>query len=69
MLPKFNHEKCIGCGRCQISCYDGGHQAIMFDTKTRKPTLVGPRCVGCHLCLLVCPVGAIEAANRIPKRK
>lgn len=69
VLPKFDREKCIGCGRCEVSCFDGGHQAITFDKKTRRPALVGPRCVGCHLCILVCPVGAISPANRIPKRK
>ena len=23
-LPKFNRERCITCGRCYLSCYDGG---------------------------------------------
>lgn len=68
VLPKFNHEICVGCGRCAISCYDGGHQAIVFDSATRKPSLVGKKCVGCHLCMLVCPVQAISPANRIPKK-
>lgn len=69
VLPKFDKTVCIGCGRCAISCADGGHQAINFDTETRKPSLIGKRCVGCHLCMLVCPVGAISPANRIPKTK
>jgi len=69
VLPKFDRTICVGCGRCAISCSDGGHQAINFDPETRKPSLIGNRCVGCHLCLLVCPVGAISPANRIPKKK
>jgi len=68
ILPRIDHEKCIGCGRCYISCYDGGHQAIKYDQESRRASLIGPRCVGCHLCLLVCPVGAISAGKRIPKR-
>lgn len=55
LLPNFDDEKCIGCGRCYISCYDGGHQAIDWNEEKRRPEL-NDNCVGCHLCLNVCPV-------------
>jgi len=64
LLPRFNHEKCLGCGRCYTSCMDGGHQAIAFDIETRRPRLIGKNCVGCHLCRLVCPSDAIATANK-----
>jgi len=55
ILPAFSDKKCIGCGRCYISCFDAAHQAIDWDEKKRKPKL-NDNCVGCHLCLNVCPV-------------
>ncbi len=55
ILPDFDNEKCIGCGRCYISCYDAAHQAIDWDAEKRRPNL-NDNCVGCHLCLNVCPV-------------
>ena len=55
ILPNFDEEKCIGCGRCYISCYDGAHQAIDWNEEKRRPE-VNDICVGCHLCLNVCPV-------------
>jgi len=67
VYPKFNTEVCIGCGRCAISCADGGHQAIIFNPETRRPRMDGSKCVGCHLCRLVCPTGAISSTKRVPK--
>ena len=67
VYPKIDREQCIGCGRCYVSCMDGGHQAIAFDTETRQPRIVGTKCVGCHLCRLVCPTGAIGVTKRIKK--
>ena len=67
VFPTVHRDKCIGCGRCYISCQDGGHQAIRFDPDTRQPHIIGTRCVGCHLCRLVCPVGAMGMAQRIKK--
>lgn len=64
LFPRIDYEKCIGCGRCYISCMDGGHQAIKFDVKTRKPIIDPSKCVGCHLCKLVCPNNAIEVASK-----
>ncbi len=68
IFPKFHREKCIGCGRCSISCADGGHQAIRM-TEDRRPVLDGKKCVGCHLCILVCPQRAISSSRkRIAKK-
>ena len=55
IIPKIDYNKCVNCGRCYVSCYDGAHQAIDWDDKKRKPT-INDDCVGCHLCLNVCPV-------------
>ena len=67
IFPKFLREKCSGCGRCEISCLDGGHQAISLN-KDRKPVLDGKKCVGCHLCVLVCPEKAIVPASKRIKK-
>jgi dihydropyrimidine dehydrogenase (NAD+) subunit PreA len=54
--PKINYDRCVGCGRCYISCYDGAHQAISWDAENRRPEILEDVCVGCQLCVLVCPV-------------
>lgn len=56
VYPKYDHDKCVGCGRCYISCYDGGHQAIDWNKEERRPYLNEDKCVGCGLCWIVCPV-------------
>ena len=67
VYPDFDTDKCIGCGRCYISCYDGAHQAISWDEETRKPSCDHDKCVGCHLCVLVCPVHAIDKGEVVMK--
>ena len=66
-FPMFDRQKCVGCGRCVISCLDGGHQALEFDND-RKVILNGKKCVGCHLCVLVCPQKAVSAGTKRIKK-
>ncbi len=65
LFPKFDEEKCIGCGRCYVSCYDAAHQAIDWNGEKRLPILNEEKCVGCHLCLNVCPVQECITAGDI----
>jgi len=67
--PRFNRSKCLGCGRCYISCFDGGHQALKQDEETGRPVMDSSKCKGCHLCVAVCPVRAISSGPRISKKK
>lgn len=63
IFPRFQHEKCIGCGRCVISCMDGGHQALRLN-QDRRVLFDAKKCVGCHLCRLVCPQRAIALSRK-----
>ena len=64
-FPIVDRNKCLGCGRCFIACYDAGHQAITFSAEKRIPVINAKKCVGCHLCILVCPCGVINKSKRV----
>lgn len=56
-FPFVQQETCIRCGKCVISCRDGGYHALQL---TRKGIVVDRgRCDHCSLCSLVCPSGSI----------
>ena len=42
---RLDKEKCIGCGRCYVSCYDGAHQALSWNTEHRRVSLIKENCV------------------------
>lgn len=63
VYPAFNRSKCVGCGRCVISCADGGHQALRLNA-ARRPVMDAKRCVGCHLCTFVCPTDAVFSSGK-----
>ena len=68
IYPKINRNVCVKCGRCYISCNDGGHQAITL--VERMPIINPKKCVGCHLCVIVCPTEAIRSSEiKVKKEK
>src|SRR5664280_1991300 len=56
VAARVDPDKCIGCGLCHVTCWDGANQAMGFNALTRKAEVNEERCVGCLLCRHVCPV-------------
>lgn len=55
---KIMKENCRECGKCYISCRDGGYQAILQSESTGY-FIDTELCAGCGLCRYVCPHNAI----------
>ena len=54
--PRFNKDKCTGCGTCVRWCPT---DAIALQGDPEKATLTPSKCIGCGECLALCPFDAI----------
>jgi len=58
-----DQARCTKCGRCVVSCQDGGHRAYAMDAEG-YPEVVKDKCYGCGLCPDVCPAECIALVAR-----
>jgi dihydropyrimidine dehydrogenase (NAD+) subunit PreA len=56
-------SRCTKCGRCIVSCQDGGHQAYII-AEDGYPEVDKEKCYGCGLCPEVCPAECISLEQR-----
>lgn len=73
VVALIDHDTCINCGKCYMTCNDSGYQAIEFDHETHTPKVSDSDCTGCTLCVSVCPIiDCISMVERqtpyVPKR-
>lgn len=62
-VAQVDKSRCTRCGRCVISCNDGGHRAYVVD-EAGYPTVDSQKCYGCGLCPDVCPADCIRLVAR-----
>ncbi len=58
-IPKWDYNKCIGCGKCAKAC---NYNAIAMINK--KPFFMPKQCNGCGACVYSCPVNAISWSKK-----
>ena len=61
MVPVFDEEKCIKCGKCSKVCRENA----IVQVKDEYPLLVPEQCTGCTSCMISCPVGAISESTQV----
>lgn len=62
-VAKVDPQRCTKCGRCIVSCSDGGHEAYIVDAEG-YPEADKEKCYGCGLCPDVCPAECISLVER-----
>lgn len=60
--PKFDDEKCIGCGACTVQCSSGADRYYDKDD-VRVFEISLTKCVFCGRCQEICPEDAIKLTN------
>lgn len=63
--PRYDREKCIGCGACVKVCPSGAVQLVEDlkaedPKKKRKVEFYMGLCIFCYFCMEACPVDAIS---------
>ncbi|MGL5057566.1 MAG: 4Fe-4S binding protein [Fusobacteriaceae bacterium] len=55
MIREILKDRCVGCGKCEISCIVG----CISSKENRKREIDSSACVSCGACTLVCPMNAV----------
>jgi len=64
-ISVIDHERCVGCGQCYLTCRDAAAEAITFGVD-RKPVVDEEICFGCLMCKHICPVGDCISYKIVP---
>ncbi len=62
VIAEADSLKCVGCGKCAVSCADNGYSAISIENK--KAVIDPSKCDGCGLCTQICPFECIDLKNK-----
>lgn len=54
-VPKVDHAKCVGCGKCAESC-----PQHLIEIRDKKAHFTSKGCISCFCCQEMCPAKAIE---------
>ena len=63
-VPKFDKQKCTGCGKCAEVCAYHAIAVIPSPNKKPQPLIFPHLCHACGACSLLCPAGAICEEQR-----
>lgn len=64
-ISQIDHDKCIGCGQCYLSCRDGANHVISMNAD-RKPVVDEDHCFGCLMCMHICPIDGCISYKTVP---